>query len=143
MDTSRLLRSTVALVAVALLAGAIGMTLIAGLDAAGLSGQSAYIIGAGTAVAVTLAISDTYTPIGSGPTHLLRDQPREKLVVDFLVVCAVAASVAAVVAFAGFGNVAGGILGIGVSVAVGYGAFIARNLSAYRPQDHGQPRQVG
>lgn len=143
MDTSRLLRSTVALVGVALLAGVIGMALIAALDAAGLSGQSAYVIGAGTAVAVVLAIADTYTPIGSGPTHLLRDQPREKLGVDFLLVSAVAAIVAAVVALAGFGNVAGGILGIGVSVAVGYGVFIARNLSAYRPQDRGHPRQMG
>jgi hypothetical protein len=134
MDTSRLLRSAVALVAVGLLAGALGMVLIFALDALGLAQQSAYAIGAGMAVAVTLAIADTYTLVGSGPSDQLTAQAREKLAVDFLLTGLVAAAVAALLALAGAASVAGGILVIGISVAIGYGTFVARNFESYRPQ---------
>lgn len=140
MDTSRLLRSTAALVAVGLLAGALGMVLILGLDAVGLAQQSAYAIGAGMAVAVTLAIADTYTPIGSGPTDRLSRQPRQKLAVDFVLTGLVAAAVSAILALAGADSIAGGLLVIGISVAIGYGTFITRNLDSYRPQ---QPATTG
>lgn len=143
MDTSRLLRSTVALVAVGLLAGVLGMVLILFLDAIGLRQQSAYVIGASAAVAVTLTIADTYTPIGSGPSQQLADQPREKLGVDFALTGFVAAAVGALIALGGFAGIAGGIVGIGISVVIGYGVFIARNVDAYRLRDHGKPGHPG
>lgn len=143
MNTSRLLRSTVALIAVGLFAGALGMVLILGLDAAGLGQQAAYVVGAGMAVAVTLAIADTYTPIGSGPTEHLSVQATRKLALDFAVTALVAAAVGAALALAGFADVAGGILVIGISVAIGYGTFIARNVDAYRLRSHGNQERPG
>lgn len=143
MDTSRLLRSAVALVAVGLLAGALGMALILALDAVGLRQESAYTVGAGVAVAVTLAVADTYTPIGSGPSDQLAGQAREKLLVDFALAAAVAAAVGAVLSLAGVGDVAGGLLAIGISVAIGYGTFVARNVTAYRPSRGASPGSPG
>jgi len=143
MDTSRLLRSAVALVAVALLAGALGMVLILGLDAVGLGQQAAYTVGAGAAVAVTLALADTYTPIGSGPQQELSAQPTQKLAIDFLLTGLVAAAVAAVIALAGFAAVAGGLVAIGVSVAIGYGTFVTRNVAAFRLGNSGNPGRPG
>lgn len=143
MDTSRLLRSAVALVAVGLLAGALGMVLILALDATGLPQQAAYAIGAGAAVAVTLAIADTYTPIGSGPSDRLSGQPREKLAVDFLLTGLVAGAVGAGLALLGVANVAGGLLVIGISVAIGYGTFVARNVDEYRTRDADRPGYQG
>lgn len=143
MDTSRLLRSAVALVVVGFFAGALGMVLILVLDTAGLGQQAAYVVGAGTAVAVTLAIADTYTPIGSGPTEHLSAQPRQKLALDFVLTALVTAAIGAVLALAGFANVAGGLVVIGVSVAIGYGTFVARNVDAYRLRDHGSAGRTG
>lgn len=143
MDTSRLLRSTVALVAVGLFAGALGMVLILVLDTAGLGQQAAYAVGAGTAVAVTLAIADTYTPIGSGPTEHLSAQPQQKLALDFVLTSLVAAAIAAGLALAGFADTAGGLIVIGISVAIGYGTFVARNVDAYRLRDHGNSGRPG
>lgn len=143
MNTSRLLRSAVALVAVALLAGALGMVLILVLDAVGLAQQSAYAIGAGAAVAVTLAVADTYTPIGSGPSEQLSTQPREKLAADFLLTALVAGAVGAGLSLLGFAAIAGGLLVIGISVAIGYGTFVARNVDEYRPRDAGKPGHTG
>lgn len=143
MDTSRLLRSAVALVGVGLLAGALGMVLIFSLSSAGLAQQSAYAIGAGMAVAVTLAVADTYTLVGSGPTDQLSGQAREKLAVDFLLTGLVAAAVGALLTLAGAASIAGGLLVIGISVAIGYGTFVARNIDAYRPQNRGKPGRPG
>lgn len=143
MNTKRLLRSTVALVAVGLLAGALGMALILVLDTAGLREQSAYVIGASVAVAVTLSVADTYTPIGSGPSEFLADQPREKLGVDFILTGLVAAAVGALIALGGLAGIAGGLLGIAISVVIGYGVFIARNVDAYRLRDRGKPGHPG
>jgi predicted Kef-type K+ transport protein len=133
MDTSRLLRSVVALVAVGLLAGALGIVLILVLGGLGLGQEAAYSIGAGMAVAVTLAIADTFTPIGSGPRDRLADQARGKLALDFGLTTAVAAAVGALLSLAGLASVASGLLVIGISVAIGYGTFVARNVEAYRP----------
>lgn len=143
MDTSRLLRATVALVVIGLFAGALGMLLIFLLDAAGLGQQAAYVVGASAAVAVTLAIADTYTPIGSGPTERLSAQPLEKLAVDLLLTTLVAVAVAAGLSLAGVAPIAGGILAIGISVAIGYGTFVARNVDAYRARDRGKPGRPG
>lgn len=143
MNTSRLLRSTVALLVVGLFAGALGMVLILVLDTAGLGQQAAYVVGAGMAVAVTLAIADTYTPIGSGPTEHLSAQPTQKLALDFGLTSLVAAALGAVLALAGFADIAGGILVIGISVAIGYGTFIARNVDAYRLRSHGNRERPG
>ena len=137
MNTSRLLRSAVALVAVGLFAGALGMVLILLLDTAGLGQQAAYVVGAGAAVAVTLAIADTYTPIGSGPTQHLSAQRQQKLALDFVLTGLVAAAIGAGLSLAGFAAIAGGLLVIGISVAIGYGTFVARNIDAYRLRDHG------
>ena len=143
MNTSRLLRSTVALLAVGLFAGALGMVLILVLDAAGLGQQAAYVVGAGMAVAVTLAIADTYTPIGSGPTEHLSAQSGPKLAFDFVLTSLVAAAIGAALALAGFAGAAGGLIVIGISVAIGYGTFIARNVDAYRLRDHGNQGRAG
>lgn len=143
MDTSRLLRSVVALVAVGLLAGVLGMALILALATAGVGEQAAYTVGAGAAVAVTLAIADTFTPIGSGPSDELAAQSTGKLAVDVLLTGLVAAASGAVLGLAGLASVGGGLLVIGISVAVGYGTFVARNVPAYRLRNSGKPGRPG
>lgn len=143
MNTSRLLRSTAALIAVGLLAGALGMVLILVLDTTGFEEQTAYVVGAGVAVAVTLAIADTYTPIGSGPTEHLSAQSPQKLALDFVLTGFVAAVIAAGLSLAGFADVAGGLLGIGISVAIGYGTFVTRNVDSYRLRNRGKPGRPG
>lgn len=137
MDWSPFARAFGALVGVGALAVALFAVLVTVLGAAGVPRWMTTPAAAGAVVPAVLALADAYTPLGNNErTELLRRQPSSALVADLALAGATGGVVAGLGAVAVLGPSAEGLMRtvvVGAAVALGYGAFIARNYDVYRP----------
>lgn len=136
MSVKGFARALGALVGIGLLAVVLFLVLVTAFATVGVPGWMATPVAASAVVPGILAIADVYTPLGNNRRmSVLRQKLPSALAVDFAVtavVGCVAAFVGSVVLLGPDATSLARTAVVALSVALGYGTFIARNVDVYR-----------